>query len=329
MTLTGEIGAMGIYKSEVEARLNQRLCKLSIRNEKDLLLEYVHYFLSSPSARQSMWQMSKGAAQPNISVKDIATLLIPVPSLEEQHRIVEALNEQLFRLDTVFAKLENVDSQTLVFRGSILNSLLNSRVSGSHPGADGKSPKFSISKLCEVADFVMGQAPPSSETNTQGEGTPFVQVRNFGNPVPRIEEWTTKPLKMAAKGDVLVCIVGATVGKVNLGIEAAITRSIAAIRPKPALLDQRYLFHWMFFNMLQLRSQSSGSAQGIISKEQLASLEIPLRSLNEQKRTVETLDEYLSRLDSARAIIASHKALLQNLRRSILNQAFKSESGAI
>jgi len=175
-------------------------------------------------------------------------------------------------------------------------------------------------KLGEVANFVMGQAPPSAETNTHGEGTPFVQVRNFGHPVPRIEEWTTKPLKMAAEGDVLVCIVGATVGKVNLGVDAAITRSIAAVRPKPEFLDQRYLFRWMSFNMLQLRSQSSGSAQGVISKEQLAALEIPLPNLEEQERIVVTLDDYLSRLEKTLAQLFRAQGMLKSAARSLLHK---------
>jgi restriction endonuclease S subunit len=179
-------------------------------------------------------------------------------------------------------------------------------------------------RLGEVADFVMGQAPPSAETNTHGNGTPFVQVRNFGPLRPRLEEWTTKPLKMAAHGDVLVCIVGATVGKVNLGVDAAITRSIAAVRPNPKLLHQKYLLHWMTFNMLQLRSQSSGSAQGVISKEQLAALEIPLPNLEEQQRLVDTLEDYLFRLDKSFAQVELGRKKEKLFKRSLLHGLFES-----
>ena len=76
----------------------------------------------------------------------------------------------------------------------------------------------------------MGQAPPGTETNFDGKGTPFVKAGEFGERRPIIREWTTKPLKLAKSSDVFVCVVGATCGKLNLGEDCAIGRSVAAIR---------------------------------------------------------------------------------------------------
>ena len=85
--------------------------------------------------------------------------------------------------------------------------------------------------LGEVSQFVMGQAPPGGECNFQGVGEPFVKTGEFGELYPEVREWTTKPLKFAKKGDILICVVGATIGKLNLGIDCSIGRSVAAIRP--------------------------------------------------------------------------------------------------
>lgn len=122
MTLTGEIGAMGIYRFDVDARLNQRLCKVSVKDDSLVSLDYVHYFLTSPLARQTMWKMSKGAAQANISVKDIASLQIPIPSLEEQVKIVEALDNHLARLDKAIAETNKVVASVSTLRRSVLHS---------------------------------------------------------------------------------------------------------------------------------------------------------------------------------------------------------------
>ena len=86
-------------------------------------------------------------------------------------------------------------------------------------------------KLGLVSEFVMGQAPLGERCNKDGIGTPFVKAGEFEENRPKIVEWTTDPLKMAMSTDVLVCVVGATAGKINLGANCAIGRSVAAVRP--------------------------------------------------------------------------------------------------
>ena len=92
-----------------------------------------------------------------------------------------------------------------------------------------------IQQLGDVSDFIMGQAPPGITCNDRGQGTLFVKVGEFGERFPEKKVWTTKPLKFAKTGDVLVCVVGATVGKLNLGIDCAIGRSVAAVRPNESV----------------------------------------------------------------------------------------------
>ena len=42
----------------------------------------------------------------SVNARTIAALRIPVPPIEEQHRIVEYINEQTTRIDTLIAKAE-------------------------------------------------------------------------------------------------------------------------------------------------------------------------------------------------------------------------------
>ncbi len=137
----------------------------------------------------------------------------------------------------------------------------------------------------------MGQAPPGSACNSDHRGTPFVKAGEFGERRPIIREWTTKPLKLAKSTDVLVCVVGATCGKLNLGADCAIGRSVAAIRPNPSLLNQGFLYAFLRGCTLRLRFGSQGSAQGVITREMLASIPMPLPPLAEQERIVKLLDE--------------------------------------
>ena len=151
-------------------------------------------------------------------------------------------------------------------------------------------------RLGEIAEFVMGQAPPGSECNTNGLGTIFVKTGEFGSLYPEVCEWTTKPLKFAKTGDVLICVVGATVGKLNLAIDCAIGRSVAAIRPV-AQLDTKYIYFALMPFTLRLRAQSRGSAQGVIGKTELDAVQIRLPSVAEQHRIVVKVDELMALCD--------------------------------
>lgn len=177
-----------------------------------------------------------------------------------------------------------------------------------------------MTTLGEVADFEMGQAPPGSECNTDGIGTLFVKAGEFGEQTPIRREWTTKPLKFGRAGDVFICVVGATAGKLNFGIDCAIGRSVAAIRPSPKL-DTRFLYYQLQPWVLKLRAASAGSAQGVIAKKQLAELPVDVPPLDEQRRIVAELEKQFSRLDEAVANLKRVKANLKRYKAAVLKAA--------
>ena len=147
--------------------------------------------------------------------------------------------------------------------------------------------------LHSVAEFVMGQAPAGTECNETGEGTIFVKAGEFGPLYAEVRCWTTRPLKFARKGDVLICVVGATVGKLNLAIDSAIGRSVAAIRPSEHL-DTRFLYYSLMPFTLRLRRASRGSGQGVIGREELRGINISFPPIAEQRQIVAKVEELLA-----------------------------------
>ena len=184
-----------------------------------------------------------------------------------------------------------------------------------------KSPRsWSEAALGEVASFEMGQAPAGSASNFDGVGTVFVKAGEFGPIKPIVREWTTDPRKFAKEGDVLICVVGATAGKLNLGIDCAIGRSVAAIRPSEALL-QKAIYYQLLPNVERMRAASTGSAQGVISQSDLAKLPIRVPPKAEQIRIVEKLEELLSDLDAGVAELKAAQRKLAQYRQSLLKAA--------
>ncbi len=182
--------------------------------------------------------------------------------------------------------------------------------------------------LGTVVDLIMGQAPPSKDCNFDRRGTPFVKVGEFGEARPVIQEWTTNPLRTARRTDVLLCVVGATCGKVNLGEECAIGRSVAAIRPHPEKLDQFYLYYFMTTLVERLRSGSMGAAQTVISKNMVETVQIPLLPLSEQQRIVGILDQAFESITIAKANteknLQNARALFESYLQSVFTQHRKN-----
>ncbi|MFF2973401.1 restriction endonuclease subunit S [Streptomyces albidoflavus] len=86
-------------------------------------VKYLFWYLRSQ--REKLVAAGKGGAQRNISQSILKQWPIPLPPLAEQHRIVEALEEQLSRLDAASVLLEQA-----LLRGSALQKQLTSAVVG-------------------------------------------------------------------------------------------------------------------------------------------------------------------------------------------------------
>ena len=168
-------------------------------------------------------------------------------------------------------------------------------------------------RLGDIAEIVMGQAPPGDDCNREGRGTAFVKAGEFEERRPVVREWTTNPLKRARVGDVLVCVVGATAGKINKSIDCAIGRSVAAVRPDTTSLTSEYLYHFLRTQVLRLRAKSQGLAQGVITREMLQEICIPLPPVPEQRRIAAILDKADELRDKRRTAIAKLDSLTQSI----------------
>ncbi len=169
-------------------------------------------------------------------------------------------------------------------------------------------------ELGEFVDVVMGQAPPGSACNKEGTGTVFVKAGEFEERTPAIREWTTQPLKMAAPKDTLVCVVGATAGKVNYSaFDCAIGRSVAAVRPQPERLDSLFLYYFLRTKVEQLRDRSQGAAQGVITREMLQCLRLVVPPLPEQRRIAAILDKADALRTKRREVLVQLDRLAQSI----------------
>ena len=179
--------------------------------------------------------------------------------------------------------------------------------------------------LEEISEIILGQSPPSSTYNTDGEGLPFYQGKlEFGKLYPTPRKWCTAPKKIAEKGDVFISI-RAPVGPTNICPEkSAVGRGLAAIRGLGGI-ESFFILYLMRTYANEIASRGTGTTFDAITGNQLKTFEIPLPPLAEQHRIVAKLKTLFTQLDAAVDSLKKAQAQLQRYRRSILKAAFEGE----
>ncbi len=228
---------------------------------------------------------------------------VRVPPLVEQKRIVDVVSS----VDAYIDALQQQADTARTARNAVLHELLSA-------GGD----DWTETTLGAHIKIVMGQAPPGKDCNKDGIGIPFVKAGEFTDGFPLVREWTTNPLRFSKLGDTLICVVGATCGKLSKGIDCAIGRSVAALQPLETL-DGGFLWNFMARKVQEMRDGSRGSAQGVITKDDLADLLLRLPPVEEQKRIVEIVSSMSDVIQLTEQAVTDAKSLRLGLLSDLLS----------
>ena len=94
---TEPLGKTALYKWDEIALLNQRVLKLTPINIQ--ITEYLYWLINSEYFHYTVSHRSGGSAQSNLKLEHVLTMVIPLPPLHEQQRIVNAINNINILLD--------------------------------------------------------------------------------------------------------------------------------------------------------------------------------------------------------------------------------------
>ncbi|MFN3428364.1 MAG: restriction endonuclease subunit S [Candidatus Sericytochromatia bacterium] len=147
-------------------------------------------------------------------------------------------------------------------------------------------------ELGSVAKIVAGQHIESNLHNRDGDGVPYLTgPSDFTVSGPVVTKWTRYPRVFAQASDTLVTVKGAGVGKSSRGVDAAIGRQLMAIRPVESRLDPSYLYVFIRSREADIAARAQGATVPGVGKDDLASLQIPLPPVDEQRRIAAILDK--------------------------------------
>jgi restriction endonuclease S subunit len=338
----GTIGTAVIVPENVEVCLGQRM--MMFRPSSAVTSKFFLWGLLSDFFVNQWKPKIIGTTSPHINIGDIRQMVLPVPPLPEQERIVAKIDELFTQLDAGKSALAKVQAGLRRYKASVLKAafegkLLESRKTDNNDLPEGWQWK-AIKDLASGEWGSIQSGPFGSHllhSEFQDEGILAIGIDNVldgsfslgrqhrisPEKYNQLKKFTARPL------DVLITVM-ATVGRCCVlpeNIETSIiTKHVYRITGDKSIIDPYYLMYSLsggqeVRNQLfgEIRGQTRPGINGTILKELL----IPLPPLEEQRQIVAEVER---RLSVARQVQSSvEEALMRaaRLRQAVLKSAFE------
>ncbi|GJL65485.1 MAG: type I restriction endonuclease EcoAI subunit S [Nitrospirales bacterium] len=165
------------------------------------------------------------------------------------------------------------------------------------------------SRLGNIGDWGSGSTPPRGNSEYYGGDVTWLKSGELGDCLAlqgseeKVTEMALKKcsFRLNQSGDVLIAMYGATIGKLAILAEPAVTnQAVCGCTPFAGILN-RYLFIFLLSRRADFHSQSEGGAQPNISKVKIVLSPFALPPLAEQQRIVAKVDELMALCDRLEA----------------------------
>ena len=292
-------GKIGFNNTDKIFYLNQRVGNFKPRNSLDK--KYLYYFLSTQVEKNL--SISAGAAQPNLSTEQIKGMLIPLPLIATQQKIVAKLDAIFAEIDKATAAAEaNAKNAEALFQ-----SFLKKVFEGNSLWIEN-----TLGKCFELYQ------PKTITTKDLIEDGKF-QVYGANGVIGRYDKYNHEHPQL------LVTCRGATCGAVNVSSPFSwINGNAMVVNSKTKDIDVRFV-EYFFRGAVDLTKAITGAAQPQITRQSLSPIIFKYPSLKTQQEIVALLDSLSAEIVKSKNSYRIKAVELTTLKQSILKQAFNGE----
>ncbi len=301
---------------------------------KDINPRFIMWLLNSPGIRQQIEMLASGTTRRRITRKNLGTIDLPIPPIDEQHKIVEILEDHLSRLGAAMEDVKHAKVKAAQFRRSLLQAGLNGFFNDGPKDSSSRLPsEWKHVTLADVADWTSGGTPSSKDTSLYGGDIPWIVIGDLTESVVLTTEKTitkkgldSSSAKILPPGTVMVAMYGASIGRTGvMGKEMATNQAIACGTPKEGVILGDYLLYYLQSQKQEFIYAGKGGAQPNISQGVVKGWNIPLPPLVEQQIIIDQIDNQLSHLKRANEDTEILMRESASLRRSLLQAAFTGQ----
>jgi type I restriction enzyme S subunit len=285
-------------------------------------------------ALQALWRQgffaslcNKWIGQAGINTETLRSVLIPLPPLEEQKRIVARIEELMTRIkEARKLRQESKEKTKLLWQSALAETFPK-------PGTqlpDGWQ-WVKLGEVCKKPQYGI-----SLSASLTPVGPKFLRVSDITSgridwetvPYCRVEQSKLDKYKLA-EGDLLFArsgSVGATILiKENPPYDTVFASYLIRVKLNETLVYPEYLYLFTQSPFGQVQLVPRGATHKNINAKHVQSLLIPLPPLEEQKRIVAHLQALQEKIKSLKESQTHTETKLKELENSILDKAFKGE----
>ncbi|QLH04210.1 hypothetical protein C5F49_01955 [Nitrosopumilus oxyclinae] len=291
---------------------------------KNMNIDYAYYWFEKIRAKIRQ-ENQQGVTQVNLNIAIVKDIDVPIPSLNEQKRIIDKIEELFSLVDSIEQILIQTKKQLKFHYQSILKFYFDS--------------DYEILQLNDVCDLLSGRAFKKSEYSTKGVRLFQIANVSFGKiiwndiaylPYEYLKKYPELELK---EGDVIMALNRPIINRqIKVGmLNPCDVPSILYQRVGKFILNDninsKFLFYFLQFSMFikQLESSLQGIDIPFINKSKLMSFSIPVPSLKEQKIIIQKIEEEFLLVHNTENSINLLLLKIPLIKNTILKQAFEGK----
>ena len=319
------VGKTAVYKEERPAIYAGYLIRV-----RPILIssDYLNYVMNSSYYRNWCYNVKTDAVnQSNINAQKLSQLMIPVPPLKEQERIIIEIDKWISLIDTIKNSKEKLQVIIKQAKSKILDLAIHGKLVPQDPNEEPASELlkrinskteitcdnahytnlpagWAMCKLSDLCKIENGFA--FSSDDYKSHGIPLVRISNITHNTIDITdcayiEGITDDKFKVSKGDLLIAMSGATTGKMGVypfDETAYLNQRVGNIKIlNKSSLYPNYRNTYMQSKVDEILKIAYGGAQPNISASIIGNFDFPLQPYKEQIRIVETVQRIFDQLD--------------------------------
>ena len=248
---------------------------------------------------------------------------VPVPSLEEQNKLVEEYNKVIAKAEALVKECQEIDLSILRYfnksvglkqstrQVKLLSTMRYADISNRwDPFAvtNGLSANVLIYPLGSfITDIATGTTPPTSKKEYFNGNVKFYTPSDISGRLYLAGSERTltkkaiddKKARVFHKGDILFVGIGSTVGKVGIVRDEIVSsnQQITGFKLNTDLLYPEYAFYYLHYHKELTTAEHSKTTLPIVNQEKIANIPIPVPTISQQKEMVEHMNHMREKIE--------------------------------
>ena len=247
-------------------------------------------------------------------ISKFSQIVIPIPSIETQEKIVKTLDKFTNHVTELQAELQARTKQYEYYRDLLLSEDYLNKISEGIDGFEDKTYNVKFANLGEVAQVNRGASPrPISKYITNDvNGVSWIKIGDIGTnskyvvkTAQKITVEGAKKSRVLKKGDFIISNSMSYGRPYILGIDGAIHDGWASISDFNDNLNSDFLYHFLNSSMVQnyWEGKINSSSVSNLNSEIIRSLPIPIVDKELQRKIAKILDKFQSLLSDTKGLL--------------------------